>query len=210
MAKASIALRTRPQRAWLAAVVVGTVVVVAALATWVVLVRPSDTPSRSGIAQQTGLRDPAALNEPMPVVQGYLESLNRGDTAGALAAFAPDAAFVSPRCQPACIGTAAIEPSLASTTAGHDQLTLTDPRVEGDTLTAHFSVASLEFPSGVQRVIGTTTAVVHNQKIVLLSMNWDITDPQTATVLNTVASTPHGISLEQARQELIELFPSGH
>jgi hypothetical protein len=193
MAKASIALSTRTQRAWLPPLVVGTVVVVAALATWAVLVRPSDTPTRSDVArqtapvagQETGLPDPAALNEPMLVVEGYLESLNRGDAAGALAAFAPDAAFVSPRCQPACIGTAAIGPSLEDTTASHSQLTLTDPRVEGDTLTAGFSVGSPEFPDGVQRVIGTTIAVVRNQKIVLMSMNWDATDPQTATMLNT-------------------------
>jgi hypothetical protein len=130
------------------------------------------------------LPDPAALNEPMLVVQGYLESLNRGDTAGAVAAFAPDAAFISPRCQTACVGTAAIGLSLADTNASHGQLTLTDPRVEGETVTAHFSVASPEFPGGVQRVIGTALAVVRNQKIALLSMNWDATDPQTATVLN--------------------------
>ncbi len=193
MARASIAIPTRTQRAWLPPVVVGAVVVVAALATWAVLVRPSDTPTRSDIArqtapaagQQTGLPDPAALNEPMLVVQGYVESLNRGDTAGALAALAPDAAFVSSRCQPACIGTAAIGPSLEDTTASHSQLTLTDPRVEGETLTAGFSVVSPEFPDGVQRVIGTTIAVVRNQKIVLMSMNWDATDPQTATMLNT-------------------------
>jgi hypothetical protein len=193
MAKASIALSTRTQRAWLPPLVVGTVVVVAALATWAVLVRPTDTPTRNDIArqtapvagQETGLPDPAALNEPMLVVQGYLESLNRGDTAGALAALAPDAAFFGARCQPACIGTAAIGPSLEDTTASHSQLTLTDPRVEGETLTAGFSVVSPEFPDGVQRVIGTTIAVVRNQKIVLMSMNWDATDPQTATMLNT-------------------------
>jgi hypothetical protein len=193
MARASIAIPTRTQRTWLAPVVVGAVVVVAALAAWALLVRPTDTPTRSGSAQQTapaagqqsGLPDPAALNEPMLVVQGYVESLNRGDTAGAVAALAPDAAFVSSRCQPACIGTAAIGPSLEDTTASHSQLTLTDPRVEGETLTAGFSVVSPEFPDGVQRVIGTTIAVVRNQKIVLMSMNWDATDPQTATMLNT-------------------------
>ncbi len=125
----------------------------------------------------------------MLVVQGYVESLNRGDTAGALAAFAPDAAFITPRCQPACIGTAVIGPAMENTVATHAQLTLTDPRVEGDTLIAHFSLASPEFPGDVQRVIGTTTAVVRNQKIVLLSMNWDATDPQTETVLN--ASNQH-------------------
>jgi hypothetical protein len=193
MARASIAIPTRTQRAWLPPVVVGAVVIVAALATWAVLVRPSDTPTRSDIArqtapaagQQTGLPDPAALNEPMLVVQGYVESLNRGDTAGALAALAPDAAFVSSRCQPACIGTAAIGPSLEDITPSHSQMTLTDPRVEGETLTAGFSVVSPEFPDGVRRVIGTTIAVVRNQKIVLMSMNWDATDPQTATALNT-------------------------
>jgi SnoaL-like domain len=218
MAKASIVLPTRTQRTWLPPVVVGTVVVLAAFAAWALLVRPSDTPTLRGPAQQTapvagqqtGLPDPAALNEPMLVVQGYLESLNRGDVAGALAAFAPGAAFTSPHCQTACVGTADIALALESTVATHGQLALTDPRVEGDTLTAHFSLASPEFPGGVQRVVGTTTAVVRNQKIVLLSMNWDVTDPQTATALNTLASTPQGTSLEQARQELIELFPSGH
>ena len=38
-------------------------------------------PGRPG--QATGLPDPAALNEPMLVVQGYVESFNRGDTAAA-------------------------------------------------------------------------------------------------------------------------------
>jgi hypothetical protein len=196
MAKASIALPTRTQRTWLPPVVVGALVVVAALATWALLVRPSDNPTRGAPAQQTapvarqqtGLPDPATLDEPMLVVEGYLESLNDGDTAGALAAFSADAAVISPRCQPACIGTAAIGLSLADINASHGQLTLTDPRVEGETVTAHFSVASPEFPGGVQRVIGTTLAVVRNQKIALLSMNWDATDPQTSTVLN--ASDP--------------------
>jgi hypothetical protein len=210
----------------LAPVVVGTVVVVAALATWALLVRPGDDSTRSApaaapsAAASQGPRtdpipvDPSAVSEPMLVVEGYVDSLNRGDSAGALAAFSDAAALISPRCQPACVGTAAIGPSLAETTTTHDQLTLTDPRVEGDTVTAHFSVASPEFPSGVQRVIGTTFAVIRNQKIALLSMNWDATDPQTATVLNaqdeSVALTPQGPSLEQARQELTELFPSGH
>ncbi len=193
MAKASITLPSRTHRAWMLSVAIGTaVVVVAALAAWALFLRSGANPTSSAPArqpapiagQQTGFPDPAALNEPMLIVEGYLESLNRGDTAGALAAFAPDAAFLSPRCQPACIGTAVIAPAMENTIATRGQLTLTDPRVEGDTLTAHFSVASPEFPSGVQRVIGTTFAVVRDHKITLLSMNWDATDPQTATVLN--------------------------
>ena len=213
MAKASIAFPTRTQRAWLPSVVVGTVVVVVALATWALLVRPSDTPTRSVPAQQTapvtgqqtGLPDPAALNEPMLVVQGYLESLNRGDTAGALAAVAPDAAFISPGCQPACIGAAAIGSSLESTTANHSLLTLTDPKVNGDTLTAGFSLASPEFPGGVQRVVGSATAVVHNQKIVLLSMNWDVTDPQTATALEALSTQTSTIDVSSLWQLLATL-----
>ncbi len=226
MAKASIAVPTRTQRPWLAPVALGTVVVLAALVSWALLVRPSDTSTRSvpatawSAATSQGPRtdpipiDPWAVSKPMIVVEGYVESLNRGDSAGALAAFSADAAFINPRCQPACVGTPAIGPSLADITATHDHLTLTEPRVEGDTITARFAVASPEFPVGVQRVIGTTVAVVRNQKIALLSMNWDATDPQTATVLNaqdgSLALAPQGLSLEQARQELIELFPSGH
>jgi hypothetical protein len=195
MAKASITLPSRTQRAWLLPLVIGTaVVIVAALAAWALFLRSGANPTSSAPArqpapiagQETGFPDPAALNEPMLVVEGYLESLNRGDTAGALAAFAPDAAFLSPRCQPACIGTAVIAPAMENTVATRGQLTLTDPRVEGATLTAHFSLASPEFPGDAQRVIGTTSAVVGNQKIVLLSMNWDATDPQTATVLNVL------------------------
>jgi hypothetical protein len=193
MAETSITLPARTRRAWLLPVTIGTaVVVVVAIAASALFVRSSDNLTRSGpvqqpapvAGQQTGLPDPAALNEPILVVEGYLESLNRGDTASALAAFAPDAAFISPRCQPACIGTAVIAPAMENTVATHAQLTLRDPRVEGDTLTAHFSLASPEFPDDVQRVVGTTTAAVRNQKIFLLTMNWDATDPQTATVLN--------------------------
>jgi hypothetical protein len=152
---------------------------------------------------------------PMLVVQGYVESLNRGDTAAALAALGPDAVkthqvieqlagdrnvtlHISPEAQtvyqfaadhgldPNAIIAALVRGGSAVETAPPitPQLTLTDPRVKGDTVTAAFSLASLEFSGGVQRVIGTTTAVVRNQKIVLLSMDWDTTDPQTATVLN--------------------------
>jgi len=165
--------------------------------------------------QATGLPDPAALNEPMLVVQGYVESFNHGDTAAALAALGPDAVHthqvmeqlagdrnVTPHISPEAqkvyqfAGEHGIDPNaiIAGLVRGGaavetappitPQLTLTDPTVEGDTLTAHFSLASPEFPGGVQRVIGTTTAVVRNQKIVLLNMDWDTTDPQTATVLS--------------------------
>jgi hypothetical protein len=196
MARTSVALPTRTHRAWLLRVTAGTAVVVA-VAGWALLAHSSDNPTSNVpvhqlapvAGQQTGLPDPAP-GEAMLVVQGYLESLNGGDSAGALAAFAPDAAVITPRCQPACVGTAAIGPTLENTTDAHGQLTLTDPRANGDTLTAHFSFASPEFPAGVQRVIGTTTAVVRNQKIVLMSMNWDATDPQTAIVLNTHSQQP--------------------
>jgi SnoaL-like domain len=189
-------LPSRTHRTWLLAATIGTaVVVVAAVAAWALFARSSDNPARSvpaatssSAASQGPRTDPwddhYAVNEPALVVEGYVESLNRGDTAGALTTFAADAALSSPRCQPACIGPAAIAPELEQTAATLSQLTLTDPRVEGDTLTAHFSVASPELPAGVQRIIGTTTAVVRNQKIVLLSMDWDATDPQTAAALD--------------------------
>jgi SnoaL-like domain len=189
-------LPSRTHRTWLLLATIGTaVVVVAAIAAWVLFVRSSDNPARSvpaatsPSAASQGPRTEAisvegTVNEPMLVVEGYVESLNRGDTAAALTAFSADAAFSSPRCQPACIGTAAIAPVLEQTAATHSQLSLKDPRVEGDTLTAHFSVAAPELPDGVQRIIGTTTAVVRNQKIVLLNMDWDATDPQTAATLD--------------------------
>jgi hypothetical protein len=180
--------------------VVTVVVIVAALAAWVLFVRSGDDLTGSGraatspaAAPQGPKTDPVpvnpwAVNEPMLVVQGYVESLNRGDTAGALAAFDPDAELISPGCQPTCVGITAIAPVLEQASANRGELTLTDPRVEGDTLTANFSLASQEFPADVQRVTGSTSAIVRNQRIVHLSMYWDPTDPQTATVLNT--STP--------------------
>jgi hypothetical protein len=175
------------------AVAVG-LVVVAALAVWAIFVRSDETPPRSAPANQqaaiageaSGLPDPAALNEPMLVVERYVESLNRGDTSGALAAFVPDAELISPGCQPTCFGIAAIAPVLEQTATNRGQLVLTDPRVEGDTLTANFTFASQEFPDGVERVTGSMTAVVRNQRIMHLSMYWDPTDPQTAIVLNAL------------------------
>jgi hypothetical protein len=183
------------------AVAVG-LVVVAALAVWVIFVRSDGSPSRSAPVHQrapiageaSGLPDPATVNEPMLVVQGYVESINRGDTAGALAAFVPDAELISPGCQPTCFGIAAIGPVLEQTAANRGQLALTDPREEGDTLTAHFTFASQEFPDGVERVTGSMTAVVRNQRIIHMSMYWDPTDPQTATVLNAPNQTAATLS----------------
>ena len=209
------------------AVAVG-LLVVATLAVWAIVLRPDDTPTRSApveqrvpsVGQASGLSDPATVNEPMLVVQGYVESINIGDTAGALAAFAPDAELTSPGCLPTCVGTAAIAPVLEQAVTNRGQLSLTDPRVEADTVTANFSIASDEFPDAVERVTGSTTAIVRDRKIIHLSMYWDPTDPQTAAVLNArsqpaatllgqPAAPSQPASLEQAGEELRARFPSG-
>jgi hypothetical protein len=116
-------LPSRTHRTWLLAATIGTaVVVVAAVAAWALFARSSDNPARSvpaatssSAASQGPRTDPwddhYAVNEPALVVEGYVESLNRGDTAGALTTFAADAALSSPRCQPACIGPPPSRPS---------------------------------------------------------------------------------------------------
>lgn len=76
------------------------------------------------------------LTTPLDVQQRYLDALDRGDVAGALAAFSPDAVYHGGNCQPSpCVGPAAIEQAIVRSVADDTHLTIHSAQVEGNHLT---------------------------------------------------------------------------
>ena len=131
------------------------------------------------------------VESPLRAVQGYVDDFNRGDLTAAVLRFAPDAQFITPLggCAP-CVGRGAIQAKLAGAIAAKTQLSITNPRTRGDTVTAPASLTSPQLPAGVQRAIGTFTATVRGGSIVRSTMEYDPSDPQTAALLASVGSTP--------------------
>jgi hypothetical protein len=126
---------------------------------------------------------------PLQVVQTYIDRFNRGDVAAATATFAPTARFYTPLggCDP-CVGRTLIGLKLAGAIGAETRLSISDPRVVGATLVARAAIRSPKFPPGVDRAVGTFSAVVHNGFIVDSRMEYDRADSQTAVLLRAVGS----------------------
>jgi len=125
-----------------------------------------------------------ATESPLSVVQAYVDDFNRGDVTAAVMQFASDAQFITPlgRCSP-CVGRDAIRAKLEGAVAAKTQLSMTNPRTSGDTVTAPSSLTSPQLPPGVTRALGTFTATVRDGQIVRSTMEYDASDPQTAALL---------------------------
>ena len=125
---------------------------------------------------------------PFAVLQAEVNALNRGDVAGSIAYFAPNALLITPLggCNP-CVGRDVIREHWSSAAANQTKLTVTDPHTVGDIVTAHSTMRSPAFPSGVTRAIGTATVSVRNGQITRLDQRYDTNDPQTATLLAIAA-----------------------
>jgi hypothetical protein len=122
----------------------------------------------------------STASSPLRVVQAYIDAFNRGDAHGAAPEFSTDATFSTPlgSCAP-CVGQSVIEQKLNAAVAAHTQIAMNDDRVSGDTLTAHSTLTSPQFPPGVTRAVGTFTAVVRTGHITSLVQEYDRSDAQT-------------------------------
>jgi hypothetical protein len=127
---------------------------------------------------------------PFQVLKAEVDALNRGDVAGSIAYFAPNAELITPLggCNP-CVGTALIREHWSGAAANQTKLTADHPRTVGDIVTVRSSISSPQFPTGITRAIGTATVEVRNGKITRLDVQYDRSDPQTAALLAIVAGT---------------------
>jgi ketosteroid isomerase-like protein len=99
-----------------------------------------------------------AQSDPEAIVKKYVEALNRGDAAGALALLADDAVFDVPggQCAAApCVGKATIQKELESRVADKFHVTMLKNYVSGNVVTSRFEFRSDTVKkAGVERAIG--------------------------------------------------------
>jgi hypothetical protein len=124
--------------------------------------------------------------------QQYLDAVNRGDAAAALAVFTDDAQLsgVRPNCVTACSGRAAIQAQLNIEVSIHLQLQLLSTiQVLSGTVTAQ--IAHRNDPirqAGLSRVLTRDTVTFRGDKISSLVVQPDTSDSQTAAFLASLSA----------------------
>jgi hypothetical protein len=124
---------------------------------------------------------------PFEVLDAENEAFNRGDVAGSIAYFAPNAVLITPLggCNP-CTGREIIREHWSGATANQTNITLSDPHTVGSIVTAKATVRSPQFPTGITRALGSAVVEVRNGKITRIDQRYDRTDPQTGALLAIV------------------------
>jgi hypothetical protein len=124
-------------------------------------------------------------------VEAFVAAFNRGDIGGAVSQYSTNALFFTPLgdCNP-CVGRDVIRAKLSGAAAAQTQIEVHDPHVVGDTVTFASSIRSPQFPSGIERAIGTMTVEVHAGLITSAKQVYDLTDAQTRRLLESVGAVP--------------------
>jgi len=179
MARTAFALPTPIRRSRPGMVALGVAVVVALASVALVFLRASPTSHpHAGVNVST--------SQPTVLYNQFVSALNRGDVTGAVALFSPDSRIVTPLCQPWCADSSAIAGDFRTDAAIHSHVTFADVRVRGDLLTSRVTLTAPQLPGGIQRAVGRNTVQVYKNRIVLLRLDFDRTDPQTAVFLNAL------------------------
>ena len=112
--------------------------------------------------------------------------IGRGDVAGALALITDDAVFQIRGCPPeGCKGKAALKGVFEGVAALHPKYTVTTSTDKDNTATSKVEVENdLAKAAGVQRYVVNTTLELKGDKIAKFQAQFDVTDQQTATVVN--------------------------
>ena len=137
-----------------------------------------------------------AQSDPEAIVKKYVEALNRGDAAGALALLADDAVFDVPLggCAAApCVGKAAIQKEVESRiVADKSHFTMLKTYVSGNVVTSRIEFRSDTFKkAGVERIINWAIYEVKGEKIAYVrGAILDRSDPQTARFIEWQRSQP--------------------
>jgi limonene-1,2-epoxide hydrolase len=110
-----------------------------------------------------------AADDPLAVVQAFLDARNRGDFDGAAALMADETPFVGgPGCPPnnPCVGAVAHRREVEGFAALHAQVQLIAPQVSGTTVRARVEARNdLTRAAGVDRSLNDLTADVQGGKI---------------------------------------------
>jgi len=138
----------------------------------------------AGVGGLTNAARPvAARTDPAALFRQYVHALNAGDVDGVLETFADNAAVGGvPGCLPVdCVGKDAIRTVMEFYVAENLAVTITSLEVSGNTATGSIEPAS-DFirATGSQRIVGSISVEVTDEKISGYHFAADFSDPQTA------------------------------
>ncbi len=133
-----------------------------------------------------------AKEDPASLAQRELAAENRGDVAAALALYSDDAIVQNGGlCWTACVGKAAIQKELERRVAAKNQFTIIGKYVSGNVVVVQtaLQIGFIE-GSGVDRVIVWCIYEVKADKIAVVTLVGQRTDPQTARFIEWLQSQP--------------------
>ena len=133
-----------------------------------------------------------AKENPASLAQRELTAESRGDVAAALALYSDDAIVqYGGLCWTPCVGKAAIQKELERRVAAQNQWTIIGKYVSGNVaaVQTELRIGYIE-KSGVDRVIVWTLYEVKGDKIAVVTLAGQRTDPQTARFIEWVQSQP--------------------
>ena len=136
-----------------------------------------------------------AQSAPAVLLKQYVEAINRGDAAGALALLADDAVFDVPGglCAAApCVGKATIQKELESRVADKFHFTILKNYVSGNVVTSRLEIRSDTIKkAGVERIIGWGIFEAKGDKIAYARAGIvDRSDPETVRFVEWQQSQP--------------------
>jgi hypothetical protein len=130
--------------------------------------------------------------DPASLAEQDLAAESRGDVAAALALYSDDAIVqYGGQCSPTCIGKAAIQKEIERRIGAKNQWKVVGKYVSGNVavVKTELQIGYIE-PSGVERVIVWCIYETKGDKIAVVTLAGQRTDPQTARFIEWVRSQP--------------------
>lgn len=142
----------------------------------------------AGVAS-TAVAQTPAQSYPAELARESTDALNRGDRGAFLGLFTDDAVIEGfPDCYTPCVGTQAVTQEFNLIVSARVHVTISDTQVSDNTMTSHFEATSAYLTQlHIDRVVGTFTVTVRDNKIASASFVLDPNDPQTAIALRLLA-----------------------
>ncbi len=129
-----------------------------------------------------------AQQDPDEAFRQFHDTLNAGDVTAALAFFTDDGVFEAAGMT---FSGQALQKNFEARVSQNRQVDILSTEVSGSTLTAKVEARSNQITAcGAERVVGTETATYSGDKISRLVFQDDLSDPQTATVLDCAQALP--------------------
>lgn len=153
-----------------------------------------------------------AQTSPLEIQKQQIAAINRGDVAGVMALFTPDASYEAGNCIPkACVGTVFIRAEITREVAEHLQITVLSATASGTNVTGAVSITGdpIRAVPGVQRILAIFLETTRNDLVASVITKPELTDTQTLTFIKAKAAAQNPAALAFTGVDSIPLLLGG-